>query len=87
VAWLRGQSKTTTEQALAQTFAWQQAPIDKVFGLASVAEMEQAKQLMGDKLAASRSAVKKSIYPLARIIADTKDGADVYGRFYAFLKS
>lgn len=52
-----------------------------------VAEMEQAKQLMGDKLAVSRSTVKKSIYPLARIIADTKDGADVYGRFYAFLKS
>jgi enoyl-CoA hydratase len=44
VAWLRGQSKTTTEQALAQTFAWQQAPIDKVFGLATVAEMEQALQ-------------------------------------------
>jgi enoyl-CoA hydratase len=42
VAWLREQSKTTTEQALAQTFAWQQAPIDKVFGLATVAEMEQA---------------------------------------------
>jgi enoyl-CoA hydratase len=44
VAWLRGQSKTTTEQVLAQTFAWQQAPIDKVFGLATVVEMEQALQ-------------------------------------------
>jgi enoyl-CoA hydratase/carnithine racemase len=44
VAWLRSQSKTTTEQALAQTFAWQQAPIDKVFGLATVAEMEQVLQ-------------------------------------------
>jgi enoyl-CoA hydratase len=44
VTWLRSKSKTTTEQALAQTFAWQQAPIDKVFGLATVAEMEQALQ-------------------------------------------
>jgi enoyl-CoA hydratase len=44
VAWLRSQSKSTTEQALAQTFAWQHAPIDKVFGLATVVEMEQALQ-------------------------------------------
>ena len=44
VAWLRSQSKTTTEQALAQTPAWQHAPIDQVFGLATVAEIEQALQ-------------------------------------------
>jgi enoyl-CoA hydratase len=44
VAWLRGQSKTTTEQVLAQTPAWQNAPIDKVFGLETVAEMEHALQ-------------------------------------------
>ena len=44
VAWLRAQSKTTTADALAQTPAWQQAPVDKVFGLASVAEIEQALQ-------------------------------------------
>ena len=44
VAWLRSQSKSTTEQALAQTFAWQHAPIDKVFGLATVVAMEQALQ-------------------------------------------
>ena len=42
VAWLRAQCKTTTEQALATTPAWQNAPIDKVFGLATVNEMEQA---------------------------------------------
>jgi len=44
VAWLREQTKTTTTQALDQTPAWQHAPIDKVFGLAAVVEMEQALQ-------------------------------------------
>jgi enoyl-CoA hydratase/carnithine racemase len=44
VAWLREQSKTTTEQALAVTPAWHNAPIDQVFGLASVVEMEHALQ-------------------------------------------
>ncbi len=44
VDWLRAQSKTTTDQALATTPAWQNAPIDQVFGLATVAEMEQALQ-------------------------------------------
>ena len=44
VAWLREECKTTTEQALAATPSWQNAPIDKVFGLATVAEMEQALQ-------------------------------------------
>jgi enoyl-CoA hydratase len=44
VAWLREQSKTTTEQAMAQVPAWQYAPIDKVFGLATVAAMEEALQ-------------------------------------------
>jgi enoyl-CoA hydratase/carnithine racemase len=42
VAWLRAQSKSTTADALTQTPAWLEAPIDKVFGLATVAEMEQA---------------------------------------------
>jgi enoyl-CoA hydratase len=44
VAWLGAQCKATTEQALAVTPAWHNAPIDQVFGLASVAEMEQALQ-------------------------------------------
>jgi enoyl-CoA hydratase len=44
VDWLRAQSKTTTEQALATMPAWQNAPIDQVFGLATVADMEQALQ-------------------------------------------
>ena len=43
-AWLREQCKTTTEQALATVPAWQNASIDKVFGLATVLEMEQALQ-------------------------------------------
>jgi enoyl-CoA hydratase/carnithine racemase len=44
VAWLREQSKTTTAQALSIVPAWQNASIDKVFGLATVLEMEQALQ-------------------------------------------
>ena len=44
VAWLREQCKATTAQALAVTPAWANAPIDKVFGLATVADMEQALQ-------------------------------------------
>ena len=44
VAWLREQTKATTAQALGQTPEWQNASIDKVFGLATVAEMEQALQ-------------------------------------------
>jgi enoyl-CoA hydratase len=44
VAWLREQCKATTVQALAVTPAWANASIDKVFGLSTVAEMEQALQ-------------------------------------------
>jgi enoyl-CoA hydratase len=44
VVWLREQSKATTEQALLTTPAWQNAPIDKVFGLATVADMAHALQ-------------------------------------------
>ena len=44
VAWLRAQCKVTTVQALAVTPAWANAPIDKVFGLPTVADMEQALQ-------------------------------------------
>ncbi len=44
VAWLREQCKATTAQALAITPPWENAPIDTVFGLPTVAEMEQALQ-------------------------------------------
>jgi enoyl-CoA hydratase len=44
VAWLREQCKAATAQALAVTPAWVSAPIDKVFGLPTVADMEQALQ-------------------------------------------
>ena len=44
VAWLREQSKSTTEQALATSPTWQSAPIDQVFGLPTVAGIEQALQ-------------------------------------------
>ena len=44
VGWLREQSKASTALALASQPTWHNAPIDKVFGLATVAEMEQALQ-------------------------------------------
>lgn len=44
VTWLRDQCKDNTAQALAATPAWQHAPIDKVFGLPTVAAMAQALQ-------------------------------------------
>ena len=42
LTWLREQCKSTTAQALAAAPAWQAKPIDQVFGLATVAEMERA---------------------------------------------
>jgi enoyl-CoA hydratase len=44
VAWLRAQCLSATQQALALPPAWTQAPIDAVFGLASVAQIEAALQ-------------------------------------------
>ena len=44
LAWLREQTQVATAQALAQWPAWHNAPVDTVFGLATVAEMEQALQ-------------------------------------------
>jgi enoyl-CoA hydratase len=44
VTWLRDQCKANTAQALAATPAWQHAPIDKVFGLPTVAAMAQVLQ-------------------------------------------
>jgi enoyl-CoA hydratase len=45
LTWLREQCKSSTAQALAAAPAWQAAPIDQVFGLATVAEMERALQV------------------------------------------
>jgi hypothetical protein len=55
--------------------------------LRKAAQLEQEKQHMGEKLSAVRTGMIRYIYPLKRIIDDTKNGADLYGRFYAFLKS
>ena len=44
VAWLHQHGKATTEQALAISPAWRSAPIDTVFGLPTVAAIEQALQ-------------------------------------------
>jgi enoyl-CoA hydratase len=44
VTWIREQSKNSTAQAFAATPPWHTALIDQVFGLATVADMEQALQ-------------------------------------------
>jgi enoyl-CoA hydratase len=44
LAWWRQHSKVATEHALAVSPTWQSAPIDAVFGLPSVAAIEQALQ-------------------------------------------
>jgi enoyl-CoA hydratase len=48
VAWLREQTKATTELNLATSTTWQSAPIDQVFGLPTVAAIEQALQCADD---------------------------------------
>lgn len=50
------------------------------------AQLEQEKQLMGEKLSVVRTGYIKCIYPLKRIIEDVNNGADLYTRFYTFLK-
>jgi hypothetical protein len=49
------------------------------------AMIEQAKQKGGEVLAKVRNKRALTIYPLGRIVKDTSNGADLYGRFYAFL--
>lgn len=44
VMWLRAQCEATTKQALAATPSWPRAQIDAVFGLETVAQIEQALQ-------------------------------------------
>jgi len=49
------------------------------------AMLEQARQQGGEKLEKVRNARAKSIYPLKNIVWDTSNGADLLGRFQAFL--
>lgn len=53
----------------------------------SAAAIEQAKQHMGDILLGARRSRKPRIYPLKNIIKDTNAGADLEGRFLAFLRA
>jgi enoyl-CoA hydratase/carnithine racemase len=57
VTWLREQSQTATAQALAVTPPWPRALMDRVFGLASVAEMVQALQGTDDWSVQTRKAL------------------------------
>lgn len=52
----------------------------------SVAAREQEKQRGGDLLNKARKRALH-VYPLANIVKDTAAGADILGRFYAFLTS
>jgi len=47
--------------------------------------LEQAKQMMGEKLAKVRTERQQYIYPLNRIIKDVSAGSDLLTRFHAFL--
>ena len=51
------------------------------------AQLEQAKQLKGEKLSGARQARNTYIYPLKNIIKDTSNGADILGRFKALLSA
>jgi hypothetical protein len=53
----------------------------------TVAMIEQRSQLGGEKLQMVRSKRAVSIYPLKNIIQDTSAGADLLGRFQAYLLS
>jgi hypothetical protein len=51
----------------------------------SIAMQEQYKDLGGERLGDARRKRAVAIYPLRNIITDTSNGADLLGRFYAFL--
>lgn len=51
------------------------------------ARLEQEKVYRGEKLDTVRTGLIRVIYPLVRIVKDTNNGANLYDRFYAFLKS
>lgn len=51
------------------------------------AELEQGRQLGGEKLIAARTRRDVYIYPLKNIIKDTASGADLLGRFKALLSA
>lgn len=53
----------------------------------SAAHKEQQKQRMGEDLERVRNKRAVRIYPLANIIKDTSAGADLEGRFQAFLRA
>lgn len=53
----------------------------------SAAAIEQSKQHMGDILQNARKSRRPRIYPLKNIIKDTNAGADLEGRFLAFLRA
>lgn len=53
----------------------------------TAAAKEQAKQYMGELLLSARRSRRRRIYPLANIIKDTSAGADLEGRFLAFLRA
>jgi len=55
--------------------------------LRAAAFREQEKQRMGSDLSKVRAKRAVAVYPLRNIIKDTSAGADLEGRFYAFIKA
>lgn len=52
-----------------------------------IADLEQQKNLGGEKLAQLRAEQQKCIYPLRNIVKDVSAGADLLTKFYAFLRA
>lgn len=54
--------------------------------LRSLTSLEMEKGADGDIISKARNSRKKAIYPFRNILIDTAHGADLHGRFLAFLK-
>lgn len=57
------------------------------YDVRAMAALEQARPLGGEKLAKARTVRDVYLYPLCNILQDTAQGADLYGRFVAFLSA
>jgi hypothetical protein len=55
--------------------------------LRAAAQLEQEKQRMGSDLSKARNKRVSAVYPLKNIIKDTSAGADLEGRFLAFIRA
>lgn len=61
--------------------------LERTMDLRKATELEKERNRGGEVLLAARLARTPFIYPLRNILVDTANGADILGRFYAFLSS